>query len=306
MNRAEYGKLLNTYFRSVYNKLEADALLFNRRLPHEGLKGSENEQALADVLRDFLPGRYGVEANALVIDRDGLVSRQCDIVVYDNIKFPKYFRKVYPIEIVHAVIEVKTELSKQQVDLALQNEAALRKLRFQPLLSNFWKTKTEKEKLSHAPPIHCIFGYRSSTEEFGTFVGWFANLPTQTGGDESFPYHPDLNHFIACTLDKGIIFCRGDGHIPRWLAVAETTNAERNFSALADGSISKAPRIRLNGADIPVDLTTQNQVICVQEHYGTLIRKSHQMLQAEPNLELRELDRRWFTVPLQSVRSSGN
>ena len=60
MNRAEHGKLLNTYFRSVYNKLEADALLFNRRLPHEGLKGSENEQALAAVLRDFLPGGYGV------------------------------------------------------------------------------------------------------------------------------------------------------------------------------------------------------------------------------------------------------
>jgi len=236
MNRAQHGKLLNTYFRSVYNKLEADALLFNRRLPHEGLKGSENEQALAAVLRDFLPERYGVEANALVIDRDGLVSRQCDIVVYDNMQFPKYFRKVYPVEIVHAVIEVKTELSKQQVDLAMQNEAALRKLKFQPLLSNFWKTKTEKEKILHAPPIHCIFGYRSSTEEFGTFSGWFADLPTQTGGDESFPYHPDFNHFIACTLDKGIVFCRGDGHIPRWLAVAETTNAERNFSALADGS----------------------------------------------------------------------
>jgi len=62
----------------------------------------------------------------------------------------------------------------------------------------------------------------------------------------------------------------------------------------------------LNGADIPVELTTQNQVIFIQEHYGTLIRKFHQILQAEPNLELRELDRRWFTVPLQSVRSSGN
>src|SRR5438105_5793278 len=160
MSRTEHKKLLNTYFRSVYNKLEADALLFNRRLPHEGLKGSENEQALSDILRNFLPTRYGVEANVLVIDREGLVSRQCDIVIYDNIQFPKYFRKVYPVEIVHAVIEVKTELSKQQVDLALQNEEALRKLKFQPLLSNYWKTKTEQQKVPHSPPIHCIFGYR--------------------------------------------------------------------------------------------------------------------------------------------------
>src|SRR5229473_7123 len=105
MNSPADRQFLNGYFRSVYNKLAADALLFNRRWPHEGLKGSENEQALADVLRDFLPQRYGLEVNALVIDRDGLVSRQCDLVIYDNVQFPKYLRKVYPIEMVHAVIE---------------------------------------------------------------------------------------------------------------------------------------------------------------------------------------------------------
>ncbi len=228
-------KFLNRYFRSVYNKLEADALLFNRRLPHEGLKGSENEQALADVLRSFLPSRYGVEVNALVIDREGAVSRQCDIVIYDDANFPKYLRKVYPVETVFAVVEVKTELSKQQVDLALQNEGSLRTLKFQPLLTNYWRTKTSLEKIPHSPPIHCIFGYRSSTEDFATFLGWFRGLPTQTRGDESFPYHPPFNHFIVCALDKGVIFCRGDGHIPRWMAVADEISGERNFPVIGDG-----------------------------------------------------------------------
>ena len=228
-------KFLNRYFQSVYNKLEADALLFNRRLPHEGLKGSENEQALAEIIRAFLPSKYGVEVNALVIDREGGVSRQCDIVVYDDIQFPKYFRKVYPIETVHAVIEVKTELSKQQVDSALQNEAALRKLKFQPLLTPYWETRMRADRISHAPPVHCIFGYRSSTEDFCTFLGWFSSLPTQSNGNTNFPYHPSFNHFIACSLDKGLVFCRGDGHIPRWLAVAEEPNNERNFPATGDG-----------------------------------------------------------------------
>ena len=85
------------------------------------------------------------------------------------------------MEIVHVAIELKTELSKRQVDLAMLNEAALRKLKFQPLLTNYWKTKTEEGKIPHAPPIHCVFGYRSSTEEFATLSGWFANLPTPTG-----------------------------------------------------------------------------------------------------------------------------
>jgi hypothetical protein len=227
-------KFLNRYFRSVYNKLEADALLFNRGLPHEGLKGSENEQALTDIIRDFLPPRYGVESNVLVIDRTGSVSRQCDIVIYDNVQFPRYLRKVYPVETVHAVIEVKTELSKQQVDIALQNETALRHLKYHPLLVPYWETKTQQQQIPHAPPIHCIFGYRSSTKDFGTFCQWFSTLPTQAGDGTDFPYDPPFNHFIACALDKGIVFCRGDGHIPRWLPVAEEPGNERNFSVLAN------------------------------------------------------------------------
>lgn len=235
MSRENDRKFLNRYFRSVYNKLEADALLFNRRLPHEGLKGSENEQALADILRNFLPSCYGVEANGLIIDRDGAVSRQCDIIIYDDVQFPKYFRKVYPIETVYAVVEVKTELSKQQVDIALENEAALRKLQFRPLLTPYWQTKAKENKIPHAPPVHCIFGYRSSTEDFGTFCRWFNEMPTKAEEDNIFPYNLLFNHFIACALDKGLVYSRGDGRVERWLAATEEANSERNFPATGDG-----------------------------------------------------------------------
>jgi hypothetical protein len=228
-------KFLSRFFQTVYNKLEADALLFNRHLPHEGLKGSENEQALADVLRNFLPSRYGVEANGLIIDRNGAVSRQCDIIIYDAEQYPKYFRKVYPIEMVHAVVEVKTELSKQQVDIARENEASLRKLQCRPLLTPYWQTRTKEEKIPHSPPIHCIFGYRSSTEDFGTFSRWFGNFPTRAAEDKTFPYCPLFNPFLACALDKGVVFSRGDGRLERWLAAAKEANNERNFSVVGDG-----------------------------------------------------------------------
>lgn len=228
-------KFLNRYFRSVYNKLEADALLFNRQIPHEGLKGSENEKALAEVVRAFLPSQYGVEDNALVIDRHGRSSRQCDIVIFDNVQFPKYLRKVYPIETVHAVIEVKTQLTKQQVDVALANEQALRALDAVPALTPYWQTRSKEKKISHAPPVHCIFGYRSSTEDFGTFISWFSSLPSQTPVDVEMPHYPQFNHFIACALDKGLVFCRGDGHSPRWLTIAEEKHDERNFPVVGDG-----------------------------------------------------------------------
>ncbi len=77
----EGRNFLDLYFSSIYNKLEADALLFNRKLPHAGLAGSENESAIANVIRQFLPPRFGVEVNALVIDRHGNVSKQADMEV---------------------------------------------------------------------------------------------------------------------------------------------------------------------------------------------------------------------------------
>jgi hypothetical protein len=49
------------------------------------------------------------------------------------------------------------------------------------------------------------------------------------------PYHSPCNPFIACALDKGLVFCRGDGHIPRRLAIAGEPDSERNFPVLADG-----------------------------------------------------------------------
>lgn len=88
----EDRNFLDHYFSSVYNKLEADALLFNRKLPHTGIVGSENESAIADVIRDFLPPKFGVEVNALVIDRFGKVSKQADIVIYDAER-PSFFVK---------------------------------------------------------------------------------------------------------------------------------------------------------------------------------------------------------------------
>ncbi len=54
-------------------------------------------------------------------------------------------------------------------------------------------------------------------------------------GDKNFPYCSPFNHLIVCALDKGLIFCRGDGHIPRWLAVAEEIDNERNVPIVGDG-----------------------------------------------------------------------
>jgi hypothetical protein len=164
---------LDHYFGSVYNKLEADALLFNRKLPHAGLVGAENENALADLIRSFLPPRFGVEASGIVIDRHGGQSRQCDIIIYDAAAFPTYLRKVFPIEIVYAVIEVKTTLSAEEARGSRENLRSVGNLDFRPWLTNFWHSRSAKERLQAHPSHGFVFGFRSQVAAFETFANWF-------------------------------------------------------------------------------------------------------------------------------------
>src|SRR5262249_30239365 len=129
-----HPNFLDHYFGSVYNKLEADALLFNRRLPHAGMVGAENELALAELLRQFLPPRFGIEISGIVVDRFGAESRQVDIVIYDAVSYPRYLRKVFPVEVVHAVIEVKTSLTSTEAKACRENLESVYRLEHHPAL----------------------------------------------------------------------------------------------------------------------------------------------------------------------------
>ena len=241
---AEHGadaerNFLDHYFGSVYDKLEADALLFNRKLPHAGLVGAENENALAALLRNFLPPRFGLEVSGIVIDRHGNQSRQCDIIIYDAHSFPKYLRKVFPVEIVHGVIEVKTTLSAQEAQSSRDNLASVAALDFRPRLTPYWKTRTLERLLPDHPPHGFVFGFRSDVVAFETFASWFPFAMTLDG-------RPLLNHPVvgpeirtvaACSLDKGVIRLESTNpHPTRFLLLADQGSKGRHFEATARGT----------------------------------------------------------------------
>jgi hypothetical protein len=228
---------LDHYFASVYHKLEADALLFNRQLPHAGLMGAENENALADLLREFLPVKYGVEVNALVIDRCGKVSRQADIVIYDAENQPKFFRKVYPVEIVYAVIEVKTSMGSTEAKASLDNLASVSELEFRPALTPDWETRTRKEEIQHDPPALYVFAFRTVCESFETFAGWIDWQYLHRGVQlrDSAPVYPEIRLIRVCALDQGVIHMEStNGFVERLLAVADT-GVTRSFETKVGG-----------------------------------------------------------------------
>ena len=234
----EDRNFLDHYFSSIYNKLEADALLFNRELPHAGLVGSENENAIAEVIRQFLPPRFGVEVNALVIDRFGKVSKQADIVIYDAEKQASFFRKVFPVEIVYAVIEVKTSMSSSEAKSALENLTSVSELEFRPALTPYWETKTQEQQIHHSPPALYTFAYRTDCKSFETFARWFDWQYLFHGVKlrDAAPIYPEIRIIRICALDQGVIHMEStNGHVQRWVAAATDAGVLRAFNTTVEG-----------------------------------------------------------------------
>jgi len=234
----EDRNFLDHYFASVYNKLEADALLFNRQLPHAGLIGSENENAIAEVIRQFLPPKYGVEVNALVIDRFGKVSRQADIVIFDAERQASFFRKVYPVEIVYAVIEVKTSMSATEATSAMDNLASVSALEFRPALTPYWEARTLKEEIHHSPPSLYAFAYRTDCKTFETFARWFdwQFLSRGVKLSDNAPKFPEIRVLRVCSLDQGVIHMEStNGYVQRWVAIATDAGVTRAFKTSVQG-----------------------------------------------------------------------
>jgi hypothetical protein len=61
----------------------------------------------------------------------------------------------------------------------------------------------------------------------------------------------------------------------------------------------------LNGAEIKVEYDSQKQVKKIEQHYGTLIKRSYQELKAQSNMTLRELDKEWFVKSLLQSATQG-
>lgn len=94
--------------------------------------GDDSEANWARVLREFLPGRYGV-AKGHVMDSRGKTSHQIDLLIYDSQYTPLLAQTssgdlFVPAEAVYAVFEVKQEMNKNFLDYAGDKIASVREL----------------------------------------------------------------------------------------------------------------------------------------------------------------------------------
>lgn len=102
-------------------------------LDHGATKGASNESVVRKFLQSRLPRSIGV-TNGQVVDSRGGISKELDAILYDRERTPMLFtsadeaHNTVPVEGVVGVVEVKTRLTKRDLDGVLENCRSVKKL----------------------------------------------------------------------------------------------------------------------------------------------------------------------------------
>jgi len=109
---------IHEYFADIAEELNRQSNSIRKRFAsHRPSAGRNREKLVADFLRAYLPKAYGIDTG-LILASTGEFSNQADIVIFDATYgaplFPDASEKLWLIESVYAMIEVKTDLSQRR------------------------------------------------------------------------------------------------------------------------------------------------------------------------------------------------
>lgn len=162
MSNLLYGGYVRTLSEKFERRLDDIASEFNFEL------GDEFEIAICEILRSFLPNKYGI-CRGFIVNAKG-DKRGDDIIIYDQERFPtlkinpkENFSRLeaIPIEAVYAYIEAKHTLNKESFDKALEQIIEVKKLcsqREKKAINQYDNYVREK---SHITVPECLPDYRN-------------------------------------------------------------------------------------------------------------------------------------------------
>lgn len=204
---SQTGKHLRNEFENIKNSN-----------PHFAERGAEAEIILQDFLNSHLPQRFAA-ASGIIIDHQNSISSQTDVIIYDAINSPIYRKGervlILPNDNVASAIEVKSSLSKKELQDAAEKIASVKKLRKTPI-TNVDQPVTFSSLIT-TRTLGVVFAYDSKT----SLETLAENLCEINVGIPS-------DHWIdlVVVLDKGIIgymlqfpFSQ---NLPGWFAGAAT------------------------------------------------------------------------------------
>lgn len=119
-------------FLCFQDEMKQSLRICRLNIDHPGSKGDASENEWINWLTKYLPKRYKVD-KAFVVDHEGTISEQIDVVIYDQQYSPFVFHHngiIYvPAESVYAVFEVKQELDKGNIEYTAEKIKCVRELK---------------------------------------------------------------------------------------------------------------------------------------------------------------------------------
>lgn len=187
----------------------------SKAIQHPTGNGDNSEGGWKEFLIQILPKKYGVD-KGYVIDFEGNVSDQIDIIIYDALYSPYVMasgsgEKYIPAEAVYAIVEVKPKITKEYLNYANNKVESVKKLKRTTRGVTVAGDRKPKQKLTNILGI--ILAKESSvskTETIKKYMMEFKNIN------------------IVCALDKYTILCiRRKGQV-----ILERTNADEAILGL--------------------------------------------------------------------------
>lgn len=243
---------------------------------HRVGRGDSRENLIRDWLRSFLPRNLNVKKGEIV-DHRGVRSPEFDIIIHLDSTAPQFFstpeRSVIPVEEVLAVIEVKTNLTRDALEEFSRNLQSVGELerRFLPApLTSMLGTLRGDESAAVPPitvPASCpalvplgvgpvmgmMFAYEGPTDETidgyvdqGAFYRWFDFVYLLDRGFWAV-HHPNIrshNPFGVLLMAQRLL--ETVDHRDRWLTVR--VDVERYMKSMFESAI------RENRGEVPTSL----------------------------------------------------
>lgn len=122
---------LSQLLADLHEEIEKSLAISRRALKHPVSKGDASEEVWLELFNNYLPQRYQA-SKAQVVDCQGNVSDQIDIVIFDRQYTPFIFnfkgQTIIPAESVYAVFEAKQTINSSNVEYARQKIESVRQL----------------------------------------------------------------------------------------------------------------------------------------------------------------------------------
>jgi hypothetical protein len=212
--------LIQNYATSLIRGLieKSDSI---KKIKHKSLKGQLRELFISEILESFLTNQFDI-GSGTIINQKGDESNQTDIIIYDNRILPPFIQQqslgVYPAESVIATIEIKSNLTKNEILKSESDAKILKEQIYNPMSS----TSRDYEIFK---PICAILGFYGSgvnqlknlkegkswlrnNIEFLTFIGlinkysWIKMAATSWTGKLSDETNNETKRFIGVLLDN--------------------------------------------------------------------------------------------------------